>query len=146
MLLIAFKHFRLVMALIVIGLLGSGLFLRTFSREFSANFFQYTPAQIEQLRAPFEQYLVYDEQADPWCNTVLTQALFLDNRVTLIPAGIGISFFLTVGDQPFPIKSQYLMLDPHSYEVLRDHVNLAFLTDISGGKLYRNMDVDCPGQ
>jgi hypothetical protein len=146
MLLIAFKHFRLVMALIVIGLLGSGLFLRTYRDEFIANFFPYKPGQIEQLRAPFKQYLVYDEQTDPWCNTLLTQAQFLDNRVTLVPAGIGVSFFVTVGEQPFPIKSQYLMLDPHSYEVLRDHVNLAFLTDISGGKLYRNMDVDCPGQ
>jgi hypothetical protein len=144
MLLIAFRHFRLIMIVIVIGLLGSGIFLRTYSSEFSANFFQYTPEQIEQLKAPYEQYLVYEAQADPWCNTVLTQALFLDNRMTFIPAGIGISFFLTVGDQPLPIKSQYLMLDPLSYEVLHPDVNMAFLADIPGGKLYRNMDVDCP--
>jgi hypothetical protein len=146
MLLIAFKHFRLVIILIVIGLFGSGIFLNTYSDEFSANFFQYTPEQIEKLKAPFEHYLVYEEQANSWCNTVLTQASFLDNRVTFVPAGIGISFFVAVGDQPFPIKSQYLMLDPLSYEVLHTHVNLTLLANISGGKLYRNMDVDCGGQ
>jgi hypothetical protein len=95
------------------------------------------------MKAHYEQYLVFDEQADPWCNTLLTQALFLDNRATYIPPGIGISFFVSVGDQPFPIKSHYLMLDPVSYEVLRSGVNLAFLADIPSGKLYRNMDVDC---
>jgi len=141
-LLIAFKHYRMAIILIVIGLLGAGTFLRIYS-EFGANFFDYTPEEIEQLQAPYDQYLAYDPQADAWCNTVLVPVAFLDNRSTFVPPGMGISFFVTVGEQPIPVRSAYLMLDGLSYEVLHRQVNLRYLADIPGGKLYRNMDVDC---
>jgi hypothetical protein len=142
MLLIAFKSYRLVLAVMVIGLLGIGLFFEAYS-QFGADFSHYTPDQIERLQSPFEHYLVYDAEADPWCNTLLTQAEFLDNRTTFVPAGFGISFFVAPADQPLPIKSQFLMLDGLSYEVLHTRMNLAYLADVPGGKLYRNLNADC---
>jgi hypothetical protein len=142
LLLIAFRHFRLVVIVMVIGLFGIGMFLKDYSL-WDSNFIPYSPQRIEQLKAPYQQFLIYDEHADPWCNTVLIQVRFLDNHVTLVPPGIGISFFTAPADQPLPIKSQYLLLDPLSYEVLHTRVNLEFLANIQGGKLYRNLDANC---
>ncbi|MBZ0294022.1 MAG: hypothetical protein K8L99_15780, partial [Anaerolineae bacterium] len=143
MLLIAFKSYRLVLAVMTIGLLGAGIFLAEYDQFFSPNFSPYTPEQVERLKAPFEQNLVYHAEADPWCNTLLTQAEFLDNRSAFVPAGFGISFFVAPADQPLPIKSRFLMLDSLSYEVLHTRVDLAYLADVPGGKLYRNLNAHC---
>lgn len=142
-LLIGFKGFRYVNTVIIIGLLGMGMFLADY-REWSGNFSQYAPVQIETIDKSFAQYMRYDPQAtNPWCNTLLMNLKFLNLNATFVPAGMGISFFFDPVTQDSPLKSLYVLLDDYSYAVLRQRANLSLLGSISSGNLYRNLDADC---
>ncbi len=141
MLLIASRNFWPVSITIAIGLMTFGTFLTGY-HQWSANFAPST--QPERIQESLEPYLEYDTHTtNAWCNTLLMPVWLLDNRVTLVPAGIGITFFLDATLQPAPIRSKYLLLDNPSYEGLRHHLNVDLLTSTPFGSLYRNRDVDC---
>jgi len=142
-LLIAFRNFRHVSILIVIGLLGMGMFLTEY-QDWNDNFVSYSPSQAETIKKSFEQYISFDTQAtNPWCNTLLMNLQFLNLNATFVPAGIGISFFREPVAQDSPLKSRYVLLEDYSYAVLRKRANLLLLGSIANGNLYRNLDADC---
>ncbi len=142
-LLIAFRNLRLVIVLIVINLLSIGVVLNEYGK-WDDNFIPNSTDTVAASQASFDQYLQYDAHTtNPWCNTLLTQLKFLDRPLTLIPPGIGVSFFLAPAEQPVPIKSQYLLLDDASYQVLRDRAKLTYLAAVNEGSLYRNTDAEC---
>ena len=107
--------------------------------DFTAKF-----PQLASSQAKIEKLVVYDPAArNSWCNTLLIPLDFYDYRVTVIPPGIGISCIHNPVDIKFPIKSNYLLLNPVTYAALSDKSNLVLLDSLPIGDLYRNLDSGC---
>jgi hypothetical protein len=117
-------------------------FLRTYN-ELIKGAFPKDRTAIEAFAKEIAPIIKYDANKDAWCNTLLAPLLIVKDRLVLgVPAGIGISWFITP-DQLFKIKSRYLLLDKSSYEVLKDHVGLEFKLTTIIGDLYVNKSLGC---
>jgi hypothetical protein len=53
--------------------------------------------------------IVYEDGADPWCNTILTDKLSWS--FAGLPPGIGVSFYLNANEFPERAKSKYFLID-----------------------------------
>ncbi len=89
--------------------------------------------------------LVYEEDVDPWCNTLLLipppEVEFY--RSTLgIPSGIGISIIL-FGELALPPKSKYILLGNRHYGIPQESLNIRLLNTTSFGNIYHNLDANC---
>ena len=144
LLLIGFKHYQIVGAFVIVGLIGMPVFLYNYQRQYTSLFHQDRAAlQLETMRATFEQDMVYQpETTNAWCNTVLVPTQFLDYHVMAVPARIGISF-LWFGDVNFPLKSRYLLFDDVTYQDLKDRLHVESLASVPEGTLYRNLNSNC---
>jgi hypothetical protein len=146
LLLIASKRYALVGVVVLIGLLATGTFLNDYYRNWNRAFKINQPRFIDPAREPFATHLAYQPAAaDPWCNTVLVPLKFLDHRVTIIPAGIGVSWFAsgaTLKSMPRPLKSLYLLLDG-LYAEARDTLAVDLLVRTNLGTIYRNREALC---
>jgi hypothetical protein len=147
LLLIGFKHYRLVGTFIIVGLIGLPVSLNHYQRQHAILFHQDRAAlQLETIRATFEQHLIYDPDAvNSWCNTVLVPTRFLNYHVLAIPPRIGISF-LWFGDVEYPLKSHYLFFDQATYQERKDQLRVEPLASLPEGVLYNNIDSGCPDQ
>lgn len=103
---------------------------------------------LRQAQPVIAQTVVFDDVAEsPWCNTILIPIGFYDSRLTLLPPGIGISYYMTYQPMPnLPVRSKYLWLDVKTYNKMTQMYSLRaeLLTRLSLGNLYRNLDADCP--
>jgi hypothetical protein len=95
------------------------------------------------------KYLVYDEDQDPWCNTLLSTAHnFYSYEFITVPAGIGISTVFDPTQLEFPLKSKYLLIrhdmvqDPR-YQRFSDELNIERLSYTAFGDIYLNLDAKC---
>jgi hypothetical protein len=144
LLLIGFKHYRLVGIFIIIGLIGAPVFFNNYKGQHDFSFHPERDAvKLDSMRATFEQEMVYKPDAsNAWCNTVLIPTQFLDYHVLAVPAKIGISF-LWFGDVNFPLKSHYLLFDEATYQDMRNRLRIEPLAVVSDATLYRNLDSGC---
>ncbi|MCU0514187.1 MAG: hypothetical protein MUE40_16650 [Anaerolineae bacterium] len=116
-------------------------------RAWSADYVQpERRAQVVALAGTWDDVLRYQPGAEPWCNTVLStlRYFFADTGVLLtLPPGLGITMILDENAQPFPPQSAYLLLDSGFYERHGGRLRLAWLRDVPGGALYRNLARTC---
>jgi len=111
----------------------------TFSRIHAEQFTPSTPV------IPWAQLVAYQPQANAWCNTLLTDAA-LDRKLINMPPGVGLSFLLRPDDIKLPIRSQFLLLNPATYAILKERMRLQFLRNTVAGNLFGNLDCGCePG-
>jgi hypothetical protein len=91
--------------------------------------------------------LRYDEDApSPWCNTVVIPVALYDSRVTLVPAGMGVSYTLPQPDaRPRPVRSRYVLVAETASDLapLVEPRRLAPLGTFAFGRLYRNPASPC---
>jgi hypothetical protein len=141
--LIADRRFYLVSVIIFSSALTWGTFLHDYRQWVGDNF----PSNHQALAAvqpTFREHLVYVSSADPWCNTLLVPARFLDERILAVPGGIGVSFFTQFDNLTLPLRSHYLLLDDDLYTVWHDQLRVEQLAATPLGTLYRNLDARCP--
>lgn len=94
--------------------------------------------------ATMVNFVFYDPKAiNPWCNTLLIPLAYYDSRVMLVPPGIGISYIWSLSSYRLPMKSRYVWIGKETYTQIGGRTNLKKLTDLLGGTLYLNLDVQC---
>lgn len=103
---------------------------------------------VDSERAAYRRVLPYrDDPATPWCNTILVPIEAYDWRITLIPPGLGVSYYVG-GEMRLPPKSAYVYLPPEP-TALAGIVPPASLerlrTSAATGTIYRNPDSPCFG-
>jgi hypothetical protein len=68
---------------------------------------------VRDTARPMERLITYQEGADPWLNTILTDRYPIE--LLALPAGIGVSFNGgTSNDLMFPVKSRYVLVEEKS--------------------------------
>jgi hypothetical protein len=143
--LIRFRRFALVALVAVTNLVMLGSFLNLYD-QWRPNF-EIDKRALAQQRAELARVLRYDEDApSPWCNTVLIPIALYDSRVTLVPAGVGVSYTLPQPDaRARPVKSRYVLVDDTASDLapLVEPPRLEPLGTFAFGRLYRNPDSPC---
>jgi hypothetical protein len=150
LLLIAFRRFRPVLLFIAISLLSVSLFYDTFGVFVGSKF---NPTGMRS-RSQWSQYLQlmplieYNPDApNSWCNTLyFSPQYFNGGALSLVPPGIGLSFFWEIGIAPLPIKSRYLWMSTEDAEQLSTREQapeLELMATLPHGLLFRNLSVDC---
>ena len=133
---------RVVAVAVLAGLLVTPSFL-THYKDLAPPQFTDERARINAFAAQTAGTLVYEAQADPWCNTILLplRTAFLPEALA-IPAGIGISFDFdnTIRSE---LKSGYVLVDDESRDSLSDAFDLQFVSTTAIGDLYRNAGISC---
>jgi hypothetical protein len=97
-------------------------------------------------RAAYLRTIPYTEDPNtPWCNTILVPIEAYDWRITLIPPGLGVSYYLG-GDMKLPPKSAYVYL-PVEPTALSGILPTGGLEELRAsdatGTLYRNDASPC---
>lgn len=144
------RRFWAVLAVIALNLLIIPYFLNTFEVFAQGRFFS-DRQYIERFDALISPHVAYQEDAPSgWCNTLLIPMEFFSWPVTVVPKGIGVSMYLTIDNQPLPVKSRYLVLTETGYARISDHQELEqlnlqsnlgpFAGDVG---LYLNRDAPC---
>jgi hypothetical protein len=150
LLMIRFRRLAPVAAVIVANALAAPSFAAVY-REWKPNF-SFDLKHLRTLRASVARHVAYDAGApSPWCNTLLIPLTLYDYRVTLIPAGIGVSsiFSWDPSHVPealhLPVKSRYLLLDDTTYQALEatGRLRVDRLDRLAIGTLYLNRDAVC---
>jgi hypothetical protein len=101
-----------------------------------------TARDIEAFSAEIAPVISYNKAGDAWSNTVLAPVeIASDRRMLGVPAGIGISTFISPDSMP-EIKSRYLLLDKRNYEILKYRVPLEFKLTTDIGVLFVNKNKD----
>jgi len=150
LLLIAFRRFRPVLVFIAISLLSVSLFYDTFSLFVGTKF---NPVGLHS-RSAWNEYIQamplieYNPDApNSWCNTLYFSSQYVNGgALTLVPPGIGLSFFWEMSTIPLPIKSRYLWISAEEATQLSTYEQAPELEPIAimrHGTLFRNLSVDC---
>jgi hypothetical protein len=146
LLLVAFRRFMLAGAILMVTVMMSGLFLSEYEAERIPSL-QQDVARMEATQVDWAEILVYNPDADPWCNTILFPVRFVDSRMLYVPAGMGISFFYDTFPVPTvekPIRSHYLLLDERNFDRLdAGYLRTEVLAETEFGTIYRNLDAGC---
>jgi hypothetical protein len=172
---VRFRRYLLVGAIVVSSLVTLGSFLDVY-RGWALN---YVPREgVTERSESLLRYVRYEPDYDrlanqreqmarlvryranapnPWCNTLLLPVSLYDERVTLIPAGIGVSYILDAATRKAynwfgpalerPVKSRYVLLarDDRSFDHEVDAERLRLVGTYPFGRLYENPVSRCSG-
>lgn len=146
--LIAFKHYRLILLFSAINLMFLPAFINDF-RDLVLSKYSPDHTAYTTFKQAADTYLPYDPAAtNPWCNTLLFAVQDYDGT-TLVgtPAGIGLSFFKDPTNPILKFKSHYMFLNDENYRIISqrpDAPKLTPLTTLPDRTLYLNQSTDCP--
>jgi hypothetical protein len=135
-LLIALQHYRLVLVIVMLNIVGAPSFESQF-RDHQISF-QFTSDEVRQWRTEAQSVLTYQKAAPtPWCNTILIDLILYDYHVSVLPPEFGIGFYRVF---PNPVKSRYYYasksVNPAEMPFLEERTAFSF-----GGILYENTEV-----
>jgi hypothetical protein len=143
-LLILFKHYRLVIILLLSFILIFPFILPIYADWGRAHFSPYNEDISDYEITYIDQGIVYDENAvNGWCNTVLVHGVLLTTPEYLIALddGLGVSWFSDVFELGRYPRSRYVML-PISFDIpLR--WQLQNLVELPKASIYLNLNADC---
>ena len=108
---VRFRHYRVVGAVTASMLVATPLFLTAY-RDWNPNF-AFDRSGLSADRIEVQRVVPFDpDTSNAWCSTVLLPIGLYDWRVTLFPAGVGVSYMLDYGlPLELPVKSRYVLLD-----------------------------------
>jgi len=118
-------------------------FIKSYQTEFHSNHFVDTgnfPPDNELSRI-FE-HLPFDENEDPWCNSMLTTDIFSREMLALAP-GIGVNMLLDPDRMTLPVKSHYLFIQPKHVPTLGLDGKLVYVGSWDERSLYWQTDDTC---
>jgi len=147
-LLIINKRYFYVISFVLVNLLILPASISLINYPISNNF-TYSNEKIIATMKIMDQSIHYDpSQSNAWCNTILVPITLYDYRISLIPAGIGISYILDnngVDKITFPIKSKYVLLTSLQLKKLNEPAldQLETIAKFSDSILYINKRAVC---
>lgn len=147
--LIAMRRFKLVGVVLLLNLVAFPTFLDQY-QGWQPNF-ELNPDELKQQQRALGTFVHYDPDApSPWCNTLLIPVENYDYRVTLIPAGIGVTWLWDRVEDDLlirpPIQSRYLLMSGTQYDTLRQQVGYTpgeLIAVFPFGNLYYNTATPC---
>lgn len=86
--------------------------------------------------------LTFDENEDPWCNSILTTDIFPREMLALAP-GIGVNLLLDPDRMTLPVKSHYLFIQPKYISPLGLDGKLVYVDSWDERSLYWQTDDTC---
>lgn len=104
----------------------------------------YDSQRVGIFQEQIKDFLVYEKDANPWCNTLLVRVQNYTPELMVVPAGIGLSAAFGWDQLQTPLKSRYILLDQADDEMYRHKFNLKHLTRTILGDLYLNLESQCP--
>lgn len=143
------RYTLFVKALVASNLIFTFAFISAF-KDIHADSYLYDAQNLEEFRLVTNEFLVYNSQQNPWCNTILTTTL--PHQIIMVPPGIGIShLFRDPKFMTFPLKSKYLFIESamlqensEDFKQVRDQLkNIQLLASTAQGNLYLNLDSQC---
>lgn len=150
MLLALFHRFRIATVVIASNLLVAPVFLEAYAlrniegvdyvRRGAAS--KNDPIDVEAFGSAVRDTLVYTPDPNRWCNTLLTRSY--RSVLVAVPAGIGLTMLLDIGELRLPPMSKYLLLPDSDPLLASAELRLERLSDTSEGTLYYNLDSTCP--
>ncbi len=142
-LLIAHRRQTLVALIVMTNLLVTPEFLKA-TQEHKSIHFEVDQRAVEQFESRISSVMAYNPEAGGWCNTLLVDfPAYMDSRMVGVPPGIGISWADNL-EQYTEIKSRYLLISNESYAILGEVARLQPIASTEIGKIYLNLDADCP--
>ena len=143
---VRFRHFALVAGVALTNVLLVGSFVDSY-RLWEPNF-RIDREGVARQRQQLARHIRYEEGApSAWCNTVLLPVEMYDARVTLVPAGMGISYALLDSDDPLraPVKSRYILLGEgrSGIDPIVRRERLEPVATLPSGRLYENPAARC---
>ena len=147
-LLVSHKKYALVLVFVVINLLILTMSVSLTNGYITRNF-RFSEEEIMTTRQVIEKHIRYEpSQTSDWCNTILVPVTLYDERISQIPAGIGISYVLDntgVEKFTFPVKSKYVWLTDQIADGLnQSEINqLTYLAGFPDSHLYLNKNSAC---
>ena len=106
-------------------------------------FSQQRAEKIAVARKQVEGVVVYDPDADPWCNSLafwFERPYWYPPELAALPAGIGINL-MRYGESPR--KSRYLLMNQRRHRQMQGRLPMKFLKSTSMGELYLNLQSPC---
>jgi hypothetical protein len=151
--LVLIYEFTVIKVVVLLNLLTIPLFISAYTglNYFGADYSRQPPGThryVQKSMVDFEtavqSFMKYDNQSSGWCNTVIAPFVSYRNNLAGIPEGIGFSALLNTDKLQLPLKSKYLLL-PDGFETrLKKSPRVRYLTSTPIGKLYLNLDSNCP--
>lgn len=142
--LLYFKRYIPLVWIVIISLLFLPGVLPKFQERIDSKMLR-SQADLVAFKTSLENHLVYEpEQTNPWCNTLSISVENFRAELIEVPAGIGISFF--VSKIPMPMRSRYWLLEPdfaEAHMVANHDISLVPIAQTPLGMLYRNGTADC---
>lgn len=146
LLLIAFKHYLPLQLFALSNALFVPLFFGFFQPEVVSKY-QTDIAGLDDFHKTLAAVVSYTPNADnAWCNTMIFPVAAFNPYLVSVPAGIGLSFFRVATVPGY--RSQYVLLDQNSYDMVQTKANPPDLEPILStpmGILYRNHSAACSG-
>ncbi|VVP72166.1 hypothetical protein PS918_01357 [Pseudomonas fluorescens] len=144
--LLYFKRYIPLILMVVVALLFSPGVLSTFQERIDSKMLSRQADRVA-FKESLQDHLEYDPmQKNPWCNTLNISVESFRAELIEIPAGIGISFFISNSD-PMPMRSRYWLLAndgvANSLLVANPHASLIAISKTPVGTLYLNEKADC---
>jgi hypothetical protein len=129
--------------LILTNILFAPLAVKDFQYFHYGNFHYNLPG-LNRFRQKVTAVLEYQPDANPWCNTLLT-----DNyppELIGLPAGIGISYVMAPDQIQVPMRSRYLLVESRfAYLWARKlHGRIIEVAKTNIGDLFINLEAKCP--
>jgi hypothetical protein len=132
----------IILIVIALNILFYPQFIHVYKDKFHHSRFTYSSATFSEFQNETKDKIIYQEGANPWCNSLLSTAIYPMDFIVL-PPGIGLSFILDPERLSYPLNSKYLLLDDNTYAVIPDTQKLTKLGSTKWGKLYLNDEVEC---
>jgi hypothetical protein len=141
------KKSWLVGLIIFSNLIFISFFQKTYKERLLNNFI-YDRQSVVSFQKSVKDLIVYKENSNPWCNTLLSFILPepLPYQYAGLPPGLGVSYVYFPKQLQTPIKSKYLLLDTNGYGFLNGKTNIKLLGKTPLGNLFLNLDSECSSQ
>ena len=98
---------------------------------------------LDAFTRSIEGKMVFQSGDGRWCNTLLVPFNSYRSTLVAVPAGIGLSAFLSPETTEYPLKSKYVIATNPAFMSKNGPVNLQPLAETSLGTLYFNQDSHC---
>lgn len=134
---IMYKQYVAIYFILITNIVISPVFFQTYQTYRSQNFSENINNIIE-FEQQIKEFVYFDKKRDGWGNTLLLPLGVVLQPLLGVPSGIGLTVFSSLESG---VKSRYLLLDEKNANLMRQRVELRFLTRTTLGDLYENISL-----
>lgn len=127
------------MIMLAISLLTIPAFSGTY-KQLHTGHFQKDAQSATMVREDFPSIIRYRKDVSPWGNSILVDISSLQPFLVGLPAGIGINAVIDWNRIRYPLKSEFVLIEPEIYSQISYKVRLRPIVSGNHGTLYLNLD------